>query len=473
MYDEPTIRALLQKVLSYSQAEQTEVLYLATSSALTRFANNFIHQNVAETNHELRVRAVSGKRVGVASTNRLDDESLRRVTAQALEIARLSPENPEFHSLPSPQPIVPASGYNERTANFSPEERAQNVGIIVQLAKERGLESAGAFSTDTTEIAVANSLGVFAYEPRTEAECHAVVMADALGSGYTQRLATDASTINFEAMAREAVEKAQRSRNPIDFPIGEYPVVLDSYAVGDLLQNLIFMGLSATAVQEERSFMNGQFGKQLANPRVTIYDDGHDLAGLPQAFDYEGMPKKRVVMFDSGIANAVVYDSFTAFRQGAPNTGHALPAPNPLGPLPINTMMEAGDSTLEELIRGIDRGVYVTRFHYTNTVHPVKTLFTGMTSSYRCISRRARMRSGIDLVRSTIVRISSRYCFGVLVVRPSRTSFQKTANSPVAADAVMVPSPSPSMRSSRSAPLGRSPNKRAVSAANPMGSTHA
>jgi len=139
------------------------------------------------------------------------------------------------------------------------------------------------------------------------------------------------------------------------------------------------MGLSATAVQEERSFMNGQFGKQLADPRVTIYDDGHDPAGLPQAFDYEGMPKKRAVMFDSGIANAVVYDSFTAAREGVPNTGHALPAPNPWGTLPLNTMMEAGDSTLEELIRGIDHGIYVTRFHYTNIVHPVKTLFTGMT----------------------------------------------------------------------------------------------
>ncbi len=399
--DETTVRALLQKVLSFSQAEQTEVLYLGTSSALTRFANNFIHQNVAETNHELRVRAVTGKRIGVATTNQLDDESLRRVTAQAREIARISPENPEFHSLPSPQPIIAAPTYNERTANFTPEERARNVGIIVQLAKERGLESAGAFSTDTTEIAVANSLGVFAYEPRTEAECHAVVMADAQGSGYTQRLATDASTINFEAMAHEAVEKAQRSRNPIDFPIGEYPVVLDTYAVADLLQNLIFMGLSATAVQEERSFMNGQFGKQLADPRVTIYDDGHDPAGLPQAFDYEGMPKKRVVMFDHGIANAVVYDSFTAAREGVPDTGHALPAPNPWGPMPINTMMEAGDSTLEELIRGIDRGIYVTRFHYTNTVHPVKTLFTGMTRDGTFLIEHGELTSPVKNFRFT------------------------------------------------------------------------
>lgn len=378
-FDEASVQALLKQVLSYSQAEQTEVVYEGTEGALTRFANNHIHQNVAESNHELRVRAVVGRKVGVATTNRLDDDSLRRVAELALEIARIQPENPEFHSLPSPQPLLAADGYCVRTARYSAEERARCVGTIVKLAKERGLESAGAFSTTSSILAVTNSLGIFAYEPRTEAECHTVVMADARGSGYAQRMATDASSIDFEAMAREAVEKSQRSRDPIAIPLGEYQVVLDAYAVADMLQNLVFMGLSATDVQEERSFMNGQFGKQIADPSVTIYDDGHDPAGLPQAFDFEGVPKQRVMMIDHGIANAVVYDSFTAAREGKPNTGHALPAPNSMGPLPLHTMMAAGNASLEELIKDVDKGLYVTRFHYTNTVHPVKTLFTGMT----------------------------------------------------------------------------------------------
>src|SRR6266480_3619098 len=320
--DEKSVHALLQKVLGYSHAEQTEVVYLATESALTRFANNFIHQNVAEKNHELRVRAIVGKRTGVATTNRLDDQSLQRVAEQALEIARLSPENPEFHSLPGPQPIVPAPGFSERTALYSPEARARSVGTIIQLAKERGLESAGAFSTETSQVAVANSLGIFAYEPRTESECHAVVMADAQGSGYTQ-------------------------------------------------------------------------------PLVTIYDDGHDPAGVPQAFDYEGMPKQHVVMFDHGVANAVVYDSFTAFREGKTDTGHALPAPNSWGPLPLHTMMESGDASLEELIRGVERGIYVTRFHYTNTVHPVKTLFTGMTRDGTFLIEHGELTSPVKNFRFT------------------------------------------------------------------------
>jgi PmbA protein len=378
-FDEKSVRELLQKALGYSQAEQTEVSYMGVESALTRFANNFIHQNVAESNQTVIVRAVEGKRIGVASTNRLDDESLRRVTEQALEIARLQPENPDFHSLPSALPLRSALAYSQQTANFTPEERARRIEIIVRLAKERGLESAGAFSTDTNYVAVANSLGIFAYEPRTDAECHAVVMADAQGSGYTQRCNNDASIIDFEAMAREAVLKAERSRNPIDCPVGEYPVVLDTYATAEMLQNLAFMGLGALALQEERSFMNGQIGQQLVSPLVTIYDDAYNPLGQACSFDYEGVPKQRVAIFEQGRARGVVYDSFTAQRKGEANTGHALPAPNSEGPMPLNLVMDAGEASLEELIRGVEHGIYVTRFHYTNPLHPVKTLFTGMT----------------------------------------------------------------------------------------------
>src|SRR5947209_17992957 len=114
--DETKVRALLQKVLGYSQADQTEVVYLGTESALTRLANNSIHQNVAESNHKLRVRAIAGKRVGVATTNRLDDNSLRGVTEKAPHIARLQPAHPDFHSPPTPQPVIPAPGHRELTA---------------------------------------------------------------------------------------------------------------------------------------------------------------------------------------------------------------------------------------------------------------------------------------------------------------------------------------------------------------------
>jgi len=161
--------------------------------------------------------------------------------------------------------------------------------------------------------------------------------------------------------------------------VGEYRVVLDSYAVGEMLQYLAFMGLSALAMQEERSFMNGHIGEQIAAESVTVYDDAFDPEGLPMGFDFEGVPTQKLAMIDHGLARAVPYDSFTANREGKTNTGHALPAPNTMGPYPLHLMVAGGQASREELFAGIERGVYVTRFHYGNIVHPVKTLFTGMT----------------------------------------------------------------------------------------------
>ncbi len=155
--------------------------------------------------------------------------------------------------------------------------------------------------------------------------------------------------------------------------------MLETYAVGDMLQNLAFMGLSALALEEERSPFTGRMGQPVAAPSVTIYDDAFDPEGLPRPFDYEGAPTQRVTLVDGGVASTVVYDSFSAQKAGKPNTGHALPAPNTFGAYPEHLMLAPGEATREELIRGVERGIYVTRFHYTNIVHPVRTLFTGMT----------------------------------------------------------------------------------------------
>ncbi len=379
MLEEQEAQALIEKTLRFSKATQTEVMFFGTDRSLTRFANNYIHQNVAETNTAVSVRAVLGNKIGVASTNKIDDEALRDAVERATAIARVQPENPEFKSLPGPQAITPVNGYSEDTAVCGPEDRAQGVKVIVDRAAARGYESAGAFETVIQQVAIGNSLGVFANHLGTEAEAHVVVIADAGGSGYAQRVSLDVGTFDFEALATEAVEKAGKSRNPVELPIGEYRVVLDSYAVGEMLQYLAFMGLSALAVQEERSFMNGHFGEPIAAEGVTIYDDAFDPEGLPMSFDFEGVPTQRLALIERGVARAIVYDSFTANREGKENTGHALPAPNTFGPYPTHLMMAGGEASREDLFKGIERGVYVTRFHYCNIVHPVRTLFTGMT----------------------------------------------------------------------------------------------
>jgi PmbA protein len=378
MLGEKKIREITAKVLSLSQADQTEVLVFSDDSQLTRFANSYIHQNVAERDVQVRVRAVVDKRIGVASTNDLSGESLEKVVEAALGVARLQPENPDFISLPEPASIPEVRAFSEATAGFTPEARAQSVGSICRRAVGNGLVASGAFSTGVQEIAAANSLGVFAYFPTTLADLKTVIMSDD-SSGYGASTAWDVEQMDAEAVGAEAVDKALRSRNPRDIEPGRYTVILEEYATEDILEMLSYVGLGALAVQEERSFMCGRFGQQIVGSAISLWDDGLDPRGLPLPFDFEGVPKRRVPLIENGVAMNVVYDSYTAGKEGKASTGHGLPAPNTFGPIPVNMFMAPGQATLEEMIASTERGILVTRFWYTRPVHPKLAIITGMT----------------------------------------------------------------------------------------------
>ena len=378
MLGEKKMHEIAKRVLSLSAADQTEVIIMSGDSELTRFANSYIHQNVAERNAELRVRTVEGKKIGVASINDLSPQALERVVERAVAIAKLQPENPDFISLPSPAPIAKVEAFDEATAAFSPEARAKAVGVICRQAVDEGLVASGAFTTGAGEMAVANSLGVFAYHATTSAGINTVVMSDD-SSGYAEATAWKVGEINTEAIGNEAVEKALRSRNPRDLPPGRYPVVLEEYAVTDFISMLSYLGFGALSVQEGRSFMIDNFGKKIMSDAISIWDDGLDPTGLPMPFDFEGVPRQRIDLIKEGVAEAVVYDSYTAGKEGKASTGHGLPSPNTFGPIPAHTFMAPGESSKEEMLASMERGLWVTRFHYTRPVHPKLVIITGMT----------------------------------------------------------------------------------------------
>lgn len=378
MHGEDALRRIATQALEATRADEAEVVLSANQSALTRFASSAIHQNVFEAGVEVRVRAVLGTRIGVATTTGTDERSLRATAERAVESARFAPENPEFHGLPGAEPIAPVSAYSAATAAYSPERRALDVKAVCDEAISRDLNASGAWSTSEHELAVANTRGVWAYDGRTHASFKTVVMGED-SSGYAERTAVDATSVDVVAAGREAIEKTLRSRNPVHLEPGEYTTVLEPYAVGTMIDYLGFIGLGALSVQEGRSFMNGRFGEQVVGDNVTLWDDGLDPSGVPMSFDFEGVPKRRVTFFERGIAREVVYDSFTAGREGKRSTGHALPAPNSYGPMPLNLFLAPGDADRAALLNGIERGLWVTRFHYVNVVHPTKAILTGMT----------------------------------------------------------------------------------------------
>jgi predicted Zn-dependent protease len=370
---------IAKRVLGLSTADQTEVLIGRDDDQLTRFAANAIHQNVSETDVTVRVRAVVGRKVGVASGNDLSDDALERVVAAAETTARFQEDNPDFRSLPAAKPFEPLPAYVAATAACTPQTRAQGVATICQLAGEKGLEAAGAFRTSAEELMVANSLGVSAYQQRTVASLMTVVMSGT-SSGYASASAMDVTELDPEAIGRRAVGKALRSQNPTDVEPGTYTVILEEDAVASMVSTLGRLGCGALAVQEGRSFMNGRFGQPVTGEQITIWDDARDRRGLVQPFDYEGVPTQAVTLIEKGVARGVVYDTYTAGRaEGKQSTGHSLPAPNTMGPLPIHLFLAPGTETVDEMVASTERGIWVTRFHYTNPVHPVKTVLTGMT----------------------------------------------------------------------------------------------
>jgi predicted Zn-dependent protease len=379
MIGQRRIKAVADGILARSVADQTEVVIQATDTALTRFANSSIHQNVSETNTEVRIRVVMGTRIGLATTNNLDEAALARTLEKALATARLQPENPDFKSLPGPLPIQEVSAFSEATAGYTAEARARGAGSICVLARKEGVVASGALTTTVLEIGVVNSLGVSAYHAGTSADINTVIMSDS-SAGYAAALALNIDDLDVEAIGREALGKCLRSQNPRALEPGDYTVILEPYAAQDITQMMSRTGFGAVAMQEGRSFMSDRIGQRVVDPRICIWDDGQDATGIPMPFDFEGVPKQRVDLIEDGVARDVVYDSYRAGKEeGKVSTGHAVPAPNRFGPLPWNVFMAPGSVTLEEMIASTRHGLYVTRFHYTRPVEPREVVITGMT----------------------------------------------------------------------------------------------
>jgi predicted Zn-dependent protease len=395
------LESLLARALDQVREGEAEVLFTARDAALTRFANSRIHQNVSEHDATIRLRVVEDGRTGVATTNRTDVEGLREVAARATAICRRAPANPDAGELAGPNRSTASDslGFVDATARSDPETRAAGARAVIVAGDAAGLETSGAFSTDTATLAVANTRGMWNAHTVTQAKLLTVMMGGNGASGYAQATSPDVRAIDATALGEEAADKALRSRGAEGLEPGEYPVILEEYAVATLLEYLSWTGFSALAVEEGRSFM--ELGKQVMGRNASIWDDGLDPSGLPTAIDYEGVPKKRVDLIVDGVAKAVVHDTATARRAGTHSTGHGLPAPNAFGPMAWNLFMAPGSSAKETMLTGIKRGVWVTRFHYVNIVHAKRGILTGMTKDGTFLIEDGRITRPIRNMRFT------------------------------------------------------------------------
>jgi PmbA protein len=356
---------------------QIEAIVSGGRQALTRFANNAIHQNVAEEGMQLSVRPVIGQRTARATTNRLDRDGVRSVVEEAVALTRLTEPDPDL------QPLAPAAEYEaverwfEGTAAITPDERANAVAAAIRTVESAGQTAAGAYSTDDSFFAVLNSNGLSAFYRETMARFSITAMA-ADSSGWAKASACRHGEINPARLAETASEKAARSRDPLELPPGRYTVILEPAAVLDLAGQM-FADFSATAIRDGRSFLNDRIGKQVFGGNIDICDDARHALQSGPAFDGEGAPRRRLSLVEKGVPREIAYSRQAAALAGVEPTGHGFPLPNEFGEAPANIVMRGGDATLGQMIASTGRGILVTRLWYIREVDPYEKIFTGMT----------------------------------------------------------------------------------------------
>ncbi len=399
MLGQEQIRPRLLEALRHCPPGSDADIYLSvTDQALTRFANNRIHQNVAHQDAVAHIRVATGLRQGRAVTNNLSSEGLADAMQQAAEFARLMPEDPDFPGLVEPSPAPSVAAYDSATASCDAHRRAAVVGMVCGKAAVRSMDAAGFYRTGAIEVAVVSTRGADAYHVGSLAGL--LITARAQDSaGWSKGGGWRMDAIDPEALADEAIDKAARGQNPQPFDLGEYPVVLERYAVHDLLEALSFYGMGAHMVQDGRSWMRDVQGQAAMNPSVNIRDDGLDPGGWPAPFDAEGVPRSRVDIVKDGVALGPVHNSYTAAKVGAVSTGHQRGATG--GPTATNLFLSPGDLTTEQLIASVRRGIYITRFYYTRLAHNRGCVMTGMTRDGTFLIENGELTTPVKNLRFT------------------------------------------------------------------------
>jgi PmbA protein len=402
---------LFARLRKHSSADELEVLFYGGRSALTRFANNTIHQNVAEENYAVSVRSVLDGRTARATTNKFDDHNLKRVVQASESLARVQHPDPDLlpvadsrHAGDLGREALP-SRHSGQTARITPEQRAAGVRKIVAIANKHKLTTAGIFSNSESVEGLFNSRGLSRWHPQTSSEI-SITMLGADSSGWQKANATDVRNLDPEALAEVAAKKALDSAHPKEIPAGKYTVILEPAAVLDIT-GFMFSDFGGMAILDQRSFLNNRVGTRLFGDNISIFDDvRHPLqSGAP--FDGEGVARQRVNLVENGVIKGLVYARGTAERMKASEhkakvgpiepTGHGFPIPNEMGEAPMNIAFQApaDPKTCNQMVASTERGVLVTRLWYIREVDPYEKILTGMTRDGTFYVENGKVRHGV------------------------------------------------------------------------------
>jgi predicted Zn-dependent protease len=384
-------KAVCDRALSFAKADETRINITSGWTGNTRFAGNEITTSGGTTNTDVTVTSTIGKRRASATTNVLDDESLKRTVEFAESLARLSPDNPELMPELGPQNYAPINAYFEGTANLNPELRAAATKQTLAAVDQTGgagsnLFVAGYLVGNAGAAAIATSRGLFAYHRSSDADLSVTVRTpDGTGSGWASSGARDWSAIQPATLGRNAARKAVQSRNPKAIEPGLYTVVLEPQAVSQVIPQLIGAFNARTNDEGRGTFSKPgggtKLGEKIADERVTIYSDPTDADLLAAPFASDGTPLRRVVYIEKGILKNFSYDRFWAEKQGKQATtgGGGGGRGGGGGGGGGGLKFAGGTKTTEQLIAETKRGILVTHFFYIRYLDQRTVLLTGLT----------------------------------------------------------------------------------------------
>jgi PmbA protein len=393
---ERQLQQIIQTVLRVAKtsgAEETEVHVDEVADALTRFANNAIHQNVAEHGLTVSVRTVLDGRTARSTTNRVDEDSLRAAIEGSLSLAASQPKHRALLPMPGEQKYRRVNRFVRHTVAITPEDRAQAVRRACDVAVKENQVAAGIFSTGQSQTALGNSRGLSAAYRETHAE-FSITMQEKPAASWAKANSADVRNFDTQKLAERASEKAHRAVDPKELPAGRYPVILEPAAVLDLV-GFLFYDFAATALQDKRSCLNERMGKQIFGKNISIYDDAYHPLQLGAPFDGEGMPREKVQLVDRGVPKNLVYSRNSAKAARQEPTGHGFVLPNEYGEAPMNLVFDGGNSSLEEMIASTKYGLLVTRLWYIREVDPYEKIMTGMTRDGLFLVEKGRVVSAV------------------------------------------------------------------------------
>ncbi|MEM9301772.1 MAG: TldD/PmbA family protein [Pseudomonadota bacterium] len=366
-------KALMQKALAYSKADECEINLNGTTTGNVRYALNTVTTSGATRDLTMVVQSSFGKKQGTTTLNQFDDASIERAVRAAEQLAQLAPENPEHMPVLSQQEYVESRQYVQATADISPEYRAEAAANSIVPSREKDLTAAGFINDSHGFQAMANSKGLFAYNTSTDVNFSTTIRTgDGTGSGWARRDFNDVSKLDTGQASQIAIEKALMSREPRAIEPGKYTVIMEPAATVTLIGNMAG-AFDRRLIDEGRSFLSSgeganKIGEKVFDERVTVYADPQDpdVPFAPWAGD--GQAQKKRVWIDKGVVKVVGCSRYWAEQ----NEHEAIPNPGSI-------VMEGGEASLEDMIKDVRRGILVTRTWYIRTVDPQTQLYTGLT----------------------------------------------------------------------------------------------